>query len=144
MSATPGVGLPGTVTMREAEELAAEAERAGASSVWVTDVRREPYLTSAAALPEDRDDVIGVVLCFEVEEERREIQDTERRRTEDRGLQAVRGPLTQDAPRRPGRRAKVVRHVVEKALNPIRRLQRAQGSQLRGRKAIIHTEHSCG
>lgn len=50
MSATPGVGLPGTVTMREAEELAAEAERAGASSVWVTDVRREPYLTSAAAL----------------------------------------------------------------------------------------------
>lgn len=46
----PGVGLPGTVTMREAEELAAEAERAGASSVWVTDVRREPYLVSAAAL----------------------------------------------------------------------------------------------
>src|SRR5438067_13472307 len=36
--------------MREAEELAAEAERAGASSVWVTDVRREPYLSSAAAL----------------------------------------------------------------------------------------------
>src|SRR5436309_13367002 len=50
MSATPGVGLPGTVTMREAEELAAEAERAGTSSVWVTDVRREPYLVSAAAL----------------------------------------------------------------------------------------------
>jgi probable F420-dependent oxidoreductase len=36
--------------MREAETLAAEAESAGASSVWVTDVRREPYLTSAAAL----------------------------------------------------------------------------------------------
>ncbi len=36
--------------MREAERLAAEAEDAGASSVWVTDVRREPYLTSAAAL----------------------------------------------------------------------------------------------
>jgi len=46
----PGVGLPGTVTMREAEELAAEAESAGASSVWVADVRREPFLTSAAAL----------------------------------------------------------------------------------------------
>jgi len=50
MSARPGVGLPGTVTMREAERLAAEAENAGASSVWVTDVRREPYLSSAAAL----------------------------------------------------------------------------------------------
>src|SRR2546428_13921440 len=36
--------------MREAEELAAEAENAGASSVWVADVRREPFLTSAAAL----------------------------------------------------------------------------------------------
>ena len=50
MSARPGVGLPGTVTMREAEQLAAEAENAGASGVWVTDVRREPYLLSAAAL----------------------------------------------------------------------------------------------
>ncbi len=36
--------------MREAERLSAEAENAGASGVWVTDVRREPYLTSAAAL----------------------------------------------------------------------------------------------
>jgi len=36
--------------MREAEELSAEAENAGASSVWVADVRREPFLTSAAAL----------------------------------------------------------------------------------------------
>jgi probable F420-dependent oxidoreductase len=36
--------------MREAEQLAAEAEDAGASGVWVTDVRREPFLTSAAAL----------------------------------------------------------------------------------------------
>jgi len=36
--------------MREAERLAAEAENAGATSVWVADVRREPFLTSAAAL----------------------------------------------------------------------------------------------
>jgi probable F420-dependent oxidoreductase len=36
--------------MREAEELAGEAENGGASSVWVADVRREPYLLSAAAL----------------------------------------------------------------------------------------------
>jgi probable F420-dependent oxidoreductase len=50
MSARPGLGLPGTVTMREAEQLAAEAENAGASGVWVADVRREPFLTSAAAL----------------------------------------------------------------------------------------------
>src|SRR5882762_226139 len=36
--------------MRQAEELSAEAENAGVSSVWVADVRREPFLTSAAAL----------------------------------------------------------------------------------------------
>src|SRR3989441_4953519 len=36
--------------MREAEELAAGAEGAGASGGWVADVRREPFLTSAAAL----------------------------------------------------------------------------------------------
>ena len=36
--------------MRDAEELAAEAEHAGASGVWVADVRREPFLLSAAAL----------------------------------------------------------------------------------------------
>jgi probable F420-dependent oxidoreductase len=36
--------------MREAERLAAEAENAGASSVWVADVRREPYLLSAAVI----------------------------------------------------------------------------------------------
>lgn len=36
--------------MREAEQLAAEAENAGTSSVWITDVRREPYLLSAAVI----------------------------------------------------------------------------------------------
>jgi probable F420-dependent oxidoreductase len=59
MSQRPGVGLPGTVTMREAEQLAAEAENAGASSVWVTDVRREPYLGSAAALRGTRHVTVG-------------------------------------------------------------------------------------
>ena len=49
-SRRPGIGLPANVTMREAERLAADAERAGASSVWVTDLRRDPYLVSAVAL----------------------------------------------------------------------------------------------
>jgi probable F420-dependent oxidoreductase len=50
MGTRPGVGLPANVTMPEAERLAAEAESAGASGVWVTDLRRDPYLISAAAL----------------------------------------------------------------------------------------------
>jgi len=50
MSRRPGIGLPANVTMREAERLAAEVEAVGAPAVWVTDLRRDPYLVSAAAL----------------------------------------------------------------------------------------------
>src|SRR2546423_2019955 len=50
MSGRPGIGLPANVTMREAEQLATAAEQAGASAAWVTDLRRDPYLVSAAAL----------------------------------------------------------------------------------------------
>ncbi|HET8570052.1 MAG TPA: LLM class flavin-dependent oxidoreductase [Candidatus Limnocylindria bacterium] len=46
----PGIGLPSNVTLPEAERLAAEAEASGAPSVWITDLRRDPYLVSAAAL----------------------------------------------------------------------------------------------
>ncbi len=50
MDTRPGVGLPANTTLPEAERFAAEAEAAGASSIRVTDLRRDPYLTSAAAL----------------------------------------------------------------------------------------------
>ena len=50
MSGRPGIGLLENVTMHEPERLAADAEAAGASAVWVTDLRRDPYLVSAAAL----------------------------------------------------------------------------------------------
>ena len=46
--------------MRDAERLAAEAESAGASGVWVTDVRREPYLVSAAALRATTGVTVGI------------------------------------------------------------------------------------
>ena len=52
MAAPPrvGVALPGAVHPRDAGRLAALAEQAGCDAVWVLDVRREPYLLSAAAL----------------------------------------------------------------------------------------------
>lgn len=50
VSARPGIALPGNTTMAEAERLAAEAEAAGVPSVWVTDLRRDPYLLCAAAV----------------------------------------------------------------------------------------------
>jgi probable F420-dependent oxidoreductase len=44
-----GVALPGGVALDQAVRLAARAEAAGCESIWVLDVRRDPYLLSAAA-----------------------------------------------------------------------------------------------
>ena len=46
----PGVCLPGAVWPAQAQRLAAEAEAAGCEAVWVLDVRRDPFLLSAAAV----------------------------------------------------------------------------------------------
>src|SRR5881396_2108791 len=81
---------------------------------------------------EQRDDMVGVVLRLEIEEQRRETEHAERRRAEDRALEAVRRSLTEDASWRPRRRPEVVRHVVEESLNPVRSFERTQGPQLRG------------
>lgn len=60
MARRPGVGLPANVTLREAKALAARAEDAGAASIWVTDLRREPYLVSAAALEATTAVTVGI------------------------------------------------------------------------------------
>jgi probable F420-dependent oxidoreductase len=60
MGARPGVGLPANTTLIEAERFAAEAEAAGASSVRVTDLRRDPYLVSGAALRATRAVTVGI------------------------------------------------------------------------------------
>lgn len=54
------MALPGSTTPAEARELAALAEQAGAEAVWILDVRREPYLVSAAALDATGDVEVGV------------------------------------------------------------------------------------
>ena len=58
--AGPGVVLPSNVTLEEAERLAAEAERAGASAIWITDLRREPYLVAMAALRATKRVTVGI------------------------------------------------------------------------------------
>lgn len=45
-----GVALPGAVRPQDAARLAAKAEASGADAVWALDVRREPYMLSAAAV----------------------------------------------------------------------------------------------
>src|SRR5581483_1124982 len=44
-----GVALPGSAGASEVKQLAAQAEASGASAVWLLDVRRDPFLMSAAA-----------------------------------------------------------------------------------------------
>jgi probable F420-dependent oxidoreductase len=56
----PGIGLPANVTLAEAERLAAEAEAAGAPAVWITDLRRDPYLVAASALRGTRTATVGL------------------------------------------------------------------------------------
>lgn len=45
-----GVTLPGSIPPAEVKRLAARVEAAGYESLWVLDVRRDPYLLAAAAL----------------------------------------------------------------------------------------------
>ncbi|MDQ6901238.1 MAG: LLM class flavin-dependent oxidoreductase [Candidatus Dormibacteraeota bacterium] len=45
-----GIALPGAATPAEAGRLAARAELLGFDAVWALDVRREPFLTCAAAI----------------------------------------------------------------------------------------------
>jgi probable F420-dependent oxidoreductase len=45
-----GVTLPGSIPPAEVKRLAALVEAAGFESLWVLDVRRDPYLAAAAAL----------------------------------------------------------------------------------------------
>lgn len=54
-----GITLPGAVRPQDAARLAARAEAAGADTVWVLDVRREPYLLSAAAVTTTRTVRVG-------------------------------------------------------------------------------------
>src|SRR5439155_26017598 len=93
--------------------------------------RLRAWLPVAAEF-EARDHVIGVVVRLEIEKVRREAQHPQRRRAEDRTLEAVSGPFAQDPARRPRGRREVVWQSVEKALDAVRSLQPAQPAELRG------------
>jgi probable F420-dependent oxidoreductase len=54
-----GVALPGRASPKEAARLAARAESVGCEAVWALDVRRDPYLLSAAAAGSTRRIAIG-------------------------------------------------------------------------------------
>ncbi len=83
---------------------------------------------------EDGDDMIGVVIRFQVEKQRRETDHSERGGGEGGAFQAMGGVFTQNDPRRPGSGCEMVRDRVEESLNANRRLESAKPAKLRRRK----------
>src|ERR1700691_1832764 len=70
--------------------------------------------------------MVGVVLGFQIKQERRVAIGTQSGGGEDCALQAVCGLLGEHAARRPGGAGKVIRSIVEKFLSAVRILQSAQ------------------
>lgn len=90
---------------------------------------------------EDGKDVIGVVVGFQIQKQRRVTKAAESGRGEDGALEAMGGAFAQNNPRRPCCRIEMIRHRVEEALDIQRSLERAQGAELCSRK---HEEVTIG
>jgi len=78
------------------------------------------------ALLEDCQDVVRILVGFEVENERRITQGAEGGGGEDRAFQSVGCALAQDDPRRPGGVGEMIRHLIEETLDTDRAFQGAQ------------------
>ena len=74
----------------------------------------------------DGHDVIGVVVGFEIQDQGWKTVRPQSSGSKDSALQAVRCIFTQHDTRRPGSMGKMIGHVVEKSLDPMRILQAAQ------------------
>jgi hypothetical protein len=84
---------------------------------------------------ENGDHMIGVLLCFQIENERRKSEDAERCRSENPAFEARCSSIAQNLLRRSRREAEIVRQIVERPLDASRRLERAQPAQLRTRES---------
>lgn len=80
---------------------------------------------------ENGDDMIGVLLGFQIENQRRKTDDAQRRSAKNAALKAGGGAIMQNLSRRSRGVREIVREIVEKLLNAGGRLQSAQLAQLR-------------
>ena len=83
---------------------------------------------------ENGDDMIGVLLGFQIEDQWWKSDDAERGRSKNSALEAGCGAITQNLLRRPRREAEIVRQLIEKALDAGRCFESVQYAQLRTRK----------
>ncbi len=74
---------------------------------------------------ENRDDVIGVLFCFEIKNQGRKAENSQCRRGEDSTFQTRRGAFVQNALRRSRSVTKIVRDFVQETLHADRRFQRS-------------------
>ena len=84
-----------------------------------------------AARFENSEDVIGVLVRFEIENERWKSESAERRRGKDRAFEAVGRLFAQDDAGRPRRAGEMIRNAVEKTLDAGGRLQCFERAQFR-------------
>lgn len=89
------------------------------------------YRAPMSAHFENGHDVIGIVLGFQIEDQRRKTENAQGGRGEDSAFETGSGAISQNFFWRAGGVAKVVSQLVEKSLHTGRRLQRTQLSQLR-------------
>jgi hypothetical protein len=99
------------------------------------------YRSPASLLSKDSDHVIGVVVGFKIEQQRRISIHTQSGRREDCSFQAMRCLLGQYLAWRPGRVFQVVGHVVEKFLDAVGILQGSQFAQLSGSETEVVVSH---
>ena len=83
----------------------------------------------------NRDDVIGVLFRFQIENERRKSEHTQRRRGKDRAFETGTGAIAQNFSRRARGVSKIVGQLIEKTLDAGWRFQRTQSSQFRRAEA---------
>ena len=100
-------------------------------TVTASGVVRLRDCTPAISDHEDGDHMIGVTMCFHVEEQSRKPEHAQGRRSKNSSFKAMAGELTQHPARRPARIGEVVRHLVEQALDTYGSAESAQGAQFR-------------
>ena len=83
---------------------------------------------------ENGDNMIGVLLGFQIEDERWKAKHSERSRSKNSALEARRRAVAQNLLRRPSREAEIVGQLIEKALDAGRCFESAQRPQFRARK----------
>lgn len=88
---------------------------------------------------EDSQNVIGVIIRFEIEKEWRKAKDAQSSRGESGTFETMGGTLTENDTRRPRSRREVVGHVIEESLDADGRFQRSESAEFRRRK---HREQS--